>query len=608
MKNIILNTKEADEISADRKNYKYYFKKPIIVKDENTLSLQSISQRSVVQTSSTPDTTGLLHLSGIDEVIVGGTPSSYGWTLNAGGFVEEMTVDLTNSAEATVVANDGFTLKTAGVDYNGGIIKCLIFNDTDNQKKLVISSVVDMGSGYEAGWYFLIKKRPAGVTYTGSLNHPSLYISSVKDSLIYQDGYFFYQESIGSFEPIIAGYTGEVNVIDADFTSSNTNIGQGLIVKFNTTNGNPSSIGVSSISSGGYGFEIGTYIYINKKDFLPSTSGTNFLLPLKLQVATNSKIGTAQPVYDEGLLTIGNISIDDTTIPNSIYGSFNYVGEWTVSLDDNGRCSVFRANGGASVGSGAVIKFFTFIDYGTAGFPKTTEIAQVISFGKNYQVGDYVIINQTAFPAGYVTGTVNMRVNINDVVTSTIVDFPKGVILTLSLDGNYSGLEGGQANYTHSTITDNGQNSQFIWGSNSSAIELKNVVNGGNGFVVGDIFWVSKNDALFTSTTYFSPFKVEVVNVSSLPPPPPPSLDSGFKIVAKNLLYDFGNITSSTLDTNILIYNKENTLFGDRDQKNFYKICDLHNQVLMGIELHVESPVGLPLNVTDKLILHLKIS
>lgn len=607
MKNIILNTKEADEISADRKNYKYYFKKPIIVKDENTLSLQSISQRSVVQTSSTPDTTGLLHLSSFEDVISGGTPSSYGWTLNAGGFVEEMTVDLTNSAEAIVVANDGFTLKTAGVDYNGGIIKCLIFNDTDNQKKLVISSVVDMGSGYEAGWYLLIKKRPAGVTYTGSY-HPTFYLLSVKDSLIYQDGYFFYQESIGSFEPIIAGYTGEVNVIDADFTSSNTNIGQGLIVKFNTTNANPSSIEVSSISSGGYGFEVGTYIYINKKDFLPSTSGTDFLLPLKLQVATNIPIGTAQPVYDEGLLTIGNISIDDTTIPSSIYGSFNYVGEWTVSLDDNGRCSVFRANGGASVGSGAVIKFFTFIDYGTAGFPKTTKIAQVISFGKNYQVGDYVIINQTAFPAGYVTGTVNMRVNINDVVTSTIVDFPKGVILTLSLDGNYSGLEGGQINYTHSTTTDNGQNSQFIWGSNSSAIELKEIVNGGNGFVVGDIFWVSKNDALFTSTTYFSPFKVEVVNVSSLPPPPPPSLDSGFKIVAKNLLYDFGNITSSTLDTNILIYNKENTLFGDRDQKKFYKICDLHNQVLMGVELFIESPVGLPLNTTDKLILHLKIS
>jgi hypothetical protein len=86
------------------------------------------------------------------------------------------------------------------------------------------------------------------------------------------------------------------------------------------------------------------------------------------------------------------------------------------------------------------------------------------------------------------------------------------------------------------------------------------------------------------------------------------SLDSGFKIVAKNLLYDFGNITSSTVDTNILIYNKENTLFGNRDEKMFYKICDLHTQVLMGIELYIESQAGLPLNITDKLILHLKIS
>jgi hypothetical protein len=86
------------------------------------------------------------------------------------------------------------------------------------------------------------------------------------------------------------------------------------------------------------------------------------------------------------------------------------------------------------------------------------------------------------------------------------------------------------------------------------------------------------------------------------------SLDSGFKIVAKNLLYDFGNITLSTVDTNILIYNKENTLFGNRDEKMFYKICDLHTQVLMGIELYIESQAGLPLNITDKLILHLKIS
>lgn len=613
MKNIILNTAEADEISADKKSYKYYFNKPIVVKDENTLSLQSITQRGSLATSSVATSTGLLHLSGLTPYVYNGVPSTYNWTLNAGGYVEEMEVDLTNGSEASVVASDGFTPITTFV---GGKLRLLIYNDTtatfnSSQTLMVISEVIEMGSNWETGWLVVIKKRPTGVSYVGNgLSNPVFVVTSVKDSLIYQDGYLLYQESVGSFNPIYYEYAREVATIDANFTSANINLGQGLIVKFRTNSSNPSQIEVDTISSGGYGYVIGDYIYVNKNKFLPSSSGTQFLLPLKLQVISNTITTPPQPIYDEGLLTIGNTSIDYSTIPTYIYDSFNYLGEWSVDLDDVNKSSVFRSNGGASVGTGATLKFFTFIDYGTGGFPKTSVLGQITSFGKNYKAGDYAIINETAFPAGYITAgtSVNMRVNITDVSTSEIIEYPKGVISGLTLNPNYKGEVSINTNYTHSPSTQNGQNTDFIWGSGSQYLELKEIVDGGVGFSVGDTFWVNKNDALPTSSFYFTPFQVEVTAITNTATPPPPNPDSNFVITAKNLLYDFGNITTSKVDTNILIYNKQNSLFTNREEKIHYKICDLPQQVLMGIELFVESPSGLAPSSNDTLILHLKIS
>lgn len=613
MKKIILNTNEANEVSTDKKNYKYYFDRPVVLDENSTLSLQSITQKGGLATSSVANSTGLLHLGGLTPYEVGGVPSTYGWTLNANGYVEEMEVDLTNTGEAIVVASDGFTQKFAGIDFNGGRLKCLIYNDTTTtfnspQTLLVISEVMDLGSDFEVGWLVAIKKRPAGVTYTGTpLNDPLFTITSVKDSLMYQDGYLLYQGTVGAFNPIVSQYAGEVASIDANFTSPNINLGQGLIIKFRTNTNNPSLIEIDTISSGGYGYSIGDYIYINKNKILPSSSGTDFLLPLKIQVISNTPASTPQPIYDEGLLTIGKLAIDYSTIPTSIYGTFSYVGEFSVDLNDNTKCSVFRSNGGASVGVDGELKFFTFKDYGTSGFPKTTVIGQVISFGKNYQIDDYIIINQTAFPTGYVTGTVNMRVNITDVSTSEITEYPKGIITSIDLDTNYIGEVSTNINYTHSVVN-NGQLTQFIWGSGSQYIELKQIVDGGVGFGIGDIFYVNKNDALPTSSTYLVPFKVTVNGISNTVTPPPPNPDGTFRIYAKNLLHINNNITTSDSNNNVLIYNKENTLNVNRDEIINYRICDLPPQILMGFELFIESTTGLGLSSNDTVIIDLKIS
>ena len=330
---------------------------------------------------------------------------------------------------------------------------------------------------------------------------------------------------------------------------------------------------------------------------------------LSLQSITKKALPPPTPVsYDQGLLTIGNMSIDYSTIPTSIYGSFSYVGEWDLDLDDATKCSVYNSSDGASSGSGGVLKFFTFKDYGTAGFPKTTVLGQVTSFGTNYQTGDYIIINETAFPPGYVVGIVNMRVNITGVSTSEITEYPKGIITSINLNPSYKGEVSTNTNYTHTPSTQNGQLTDFIWGSGSQYIELKQIVNGGVGFSVGDTFWVNKNDALPTSSSYFTPFQVEVTAITNTATPPPPNTDANFRISAKNLLYDFGNIITSKVDTNILIYNKENGLFTNRDEKIHYKICDLPQQVLMGIEIFVETPSGTALTTDEILILHLKIS
>ena len=613
MKKIILNTNNANEVSTDKKNYKYYFDKPIVIDDKSTLSLQSITQKGGLATSSIANSTGLLHLAGITPFVYNGVPSNYNWTLNANGYVEEMEVDLTNSAEALIVAGDGFTVKTPGIDFNGGSLKCLIYNDTTTtfnspQTLLVVSAITDLGSNFQISWYILIKKRPTGVTYIGDgLNNPLFTITSVKDSLIFQDGYLLYQETVGDFNPIVSQYAGEVNQsLDSGYTSPNVDLGQGLIVKFNTTSANPSLIEIDTISSGGYGYSIGDYIYINKKNILSSSSGTDFLLPLKLQVISNTPSSTPQPVYDEGLLTIGNLAIDYSTIPTSIYGTFSYVGEWSVDLNDATKCSVFRSNGGASVGVDGVISFYTFRDYGTQGLPKTSVLAQVTTFGKNYKAGDYIIINETAFPSGYVTGTVNMRVDITGVSTSEITEYPKGTITGLSLDTGYIGEVSTNTNYIHSAVN-NGQLTQFIWGSGNQYLELKEIVNGGVGYNSGDVFWVNKSDALPTST-YLTPMKVEVTAITDTVTPPPPNNAATFRIYAKNLLHINNNIYKSDKNNNILIYNKENSLFVNRDEIINYRICDLPPQVLMGMELFIESTTDNGLSSNDTVTIDLKIS
>jgi len=328
---------------------------------------------------------------------------------------------------------------------------------------------------------------------------------------------------------------------------------------------------------------------------------------LSLQAITKKILPPAQSSYDQGLLTIGNMSIDYSTILTSIYGTFSYVAEWDLDLDDTTKCTVYNSSGGSSTGSGGELKFFTFKDYGTSTFPKTTVLGQVTSFGINYQTGDYIIIKETAFPTGYVNGVVNMRVNITGVSTSEITQYPKGVISGLTLNPSYIGEVSTNTNYTHSPSTQNGQLTDFIWGSGSQYIELKQIVNGGVGFSIGDSFWVNKNDALPTKN-YYTPFQVEVTGITNTPTPATFDPNATFKITAKNLLHINDNIFNSDNDNNVLIYNKENSLFVNRDEKINYRICELPPQVLMGMELFIESTTGLGLSNNEIIILDLKIS
>jgi len=92
------------------------------------------------------------------------------------------------------------------------------------------------------------------------------------------------------------------------------------------------------------------------------------------------------PTYDSGLLVIGGLSIDRTTIPSSIYGGFTYIGDFELDLDDSNKCSVFNSSGvELSSGSGGRLLVFIFQDYGSVGFPKTIErimIAKRIAYFK----------------------------------------------------------------------------------------------------------------------------------------------------------------------------------------------------------------------------------
>jgi len=616
---IHINTEDATSVSSDNKDYTFYLEKPITLNERSKVSLESI--HDVIDpdgSTSTPNLTGLLHIGGLTPYVYNGTPTTYGWSWT-GGKVQEMEVDLTDPNEAIVLASDGFTQIT---NFVGGRLKILIYNDTTTtfnspQTLMVIAEVMDMGANFAVGQLIVIKKRISGVTYNGALNDPLFVVSSVKDSLIYQDGFFGYKEQVGSFNPIFYEYANEVNQIDANFTTGNVELGQGLIVKMKTNGNTPPDIEVDSIVSGGYGYDIGDIIYINKASFLPSSSGTTFDLPIKLNVATNASNPPTTRAYDEGLLTIGNMAIDYSTIPTSIYGTFSYVAEWSVDLNDATKCSVFRSNGGASVGTGAVLKFFTFKDYGTGGFPKTSVLAQITSFGKNYQAGDYIIINDTAFPTGYIASgqSVSMRVDISAVSTSEIVDYPKGEITGLTLNSSYKGEVSTNTNYTHTPSTNNGQNTDFIWGSGNQYIELKQIVDGGVGFSVGDTFWIHKNDALPTKSTYFTPFQVEVTAITNTTTPPPNYPTSVFNpdiiqtISMSNILNDTRNIRKSDMTNDLVLYNFQQTLFAEEHVfTKYYFDGFLIPQNIIGFTLHFETSNNLGLNPTTSFILEIIIS
>ena len=320
---IHINTADAESVSSDYKDYTFYLEKPITLHEKSKVYLESIHDViDPVLSNPTPANTGLLHISGLTPFVISGNNTTYGWTLNAGGYVEEMKVNLTDTSQAFVTASDGFTLKTPGVDFTGGLLKCLIYNDTTTTFNsattlLVISEVMDMGTGFEIGWLIGIRKRPTGVTFIGYGSNPVFQITSVKDSLVNgNNNPIYYLGNVSSFNPIVSQYSGEANQLDANFTSNDITLGQGLVVKMGTNNSNPTLMQVKSITNGGYGYEVGDYIYVNKKKLGLPNSGTNFLLPIKLQIINISNNPLSSP-FTAGLIqsiSMSNILNDTKNI------------------------------------------------------------------------------------------------------------------------------------------------------------------------------------------------------------------------------------------------------------------------------------------------------
>lgn len=317
---IHINTADAESVSSDYKDYTFYLEKPITLHERSKVSLESIHDViDPVLSNPTPANTGLLHIGGLNPLTLSGVPSNYGWTLGTGGYVAEIKVNLMDTAQAFVTEADGFTLKTPGVDFTGGLLKCLIYNDTTTtfpspQTLLVISEVMDMGTGFEVGWLIGIRKRPTGVTYTGTGSNPVFQITSVKDSLVTgNNNLVYYTGKTSSFNPIVSQYAGEANQLDANFTSNDITLGQGLVVKMGTNSANPTLMEVKSITDGGYGYEVGDYIYINKKKLGLPNSGTNFLLPIKLQVISISNNPLTSPFTADLIQSISMSNILNDT-------------------------------------------------------------------------------------------------------------------------------------------------------------------------------------------------------------------------------------------------------------------------------------------------------
>ena len=343
--------------------------------------------------------------------------------------------------------------------------------------------------------------------------------------------------------------------------------------------------------------------YINKPLILKEKE------TLSLQSVSRIKQEIA-PVYDDGLITHAGIEKDATSFSSLSLLTPNRAINFQIEFDDSSLCSVYNSQGQPSNGTGCIIIMHYWYDTAV-----NLEVGQIIATGKDYQAGDYVIINKTAFPEDLqISGAMELRLNITKVKNGIIKSqYGSGYVISAS-----GGLRTDPASTPdmYDTRTYNVPISQGLVMSFRTSPNTGGLVyilsisydERGYGFELGDRIYIDKKlvRPYNEGDVFTTPYQLTIQGISDYPPDTNNynDLTDKYKISlsANNLLCDTNNIIKSDRNNDLLLIDKSITLEDDEVYKR-RNICNLEPQIIQSLDLKF-SP---ELDEASDFILHLKI-
>jgi len=317
------------------------------------------------------------------------------------------------------------------------------------------------------------------------------------------------------------------------------------------------------------------------------------------------------PVYDDGLITHAGIEKDATSFSSLSVLTPNRAINFQVQFDDSSVCSVFNSQGQPSNGSGCIIIMHYWYSGGV-----NLEVGQIIATGKDYQVGDYVIINKTAFPEDLqISGDMELRLNITKVKTAKIKSqYGTGYVVSASgeLRTDPASTPDMYDIRTYNVPISQGLIMSFRTSPNTGGIIYILSISydqRGFGFEVGDKIYIDKKlvRPYNEGDVFTTPYRLNVQSVSAYPPDTNIYLEENndnykISLSANNLLCDTNNIFKSDRNNDLLLIDKNITLEDDEVYKPI-NICNLEPQIIQSLDLKF-SP---ELDEASDFILHLKI-
>ena len=308
--------------------------------------------------------------------------------------------------------------------------------------------------------------------------------------------------------------------------------------------------------------------------------------------------------YTNGILNLKYMNVDQTTLVQSGFTNV-YAQFYTIDLSTNDVHYVGN-------GSGAVINVTVFKDWGggVSPPPYRIEVANIIEGGSGYSVGDTFTIHQSTLGGSHdssitfnITNVMNSQKYLDD--TGKLVDTN-----SISLDSNYYEYSAYQPGIISQYTNNLGQGAEVRFGVNAARVPYTyEIITNGHSFLVGTVLWINKNKIYYDVSQaggYYTPQKITITSVT--PPNAPTSSDptKSYLINIKGLLNDAGTVTTSERTADMVAYTSKRINKLTNEKVNEYKIGDLDEQIIMGIELSFknivsDSVLGLSV-VTDAIV------